>query len=162
MEYVYQLYEAVNAPLQAMNVTAGFDTATNIFPIFVGIFVAAGVLALLFYASSGIERFRKLKRITKIFKFLYRSLSYAAYGGLTVVVIGGPVLLAYNGYNVARDNAADIMPTLMFIGKILLVLIGLALLGWFMKIKVWSKLFKYHKQEKEIRENMQELPGMIN
>jgi len=158
MEYVYQVYEAVG---QMTNVTATFDSATNMFPIFASIVLAIGILALLFYASASIEKFRKLKRVTKVFKFLYKSLSYAAYGGLTVVVIGGPVLLAYNGFNAARDNAADIMPGLIFIGKILLVFVGLALLGWFMKTRVWGKLFKYHKEEKQIKDNIKELPGMI-
>jgi len=162
MEYIYEVYEAVG---QMVNATASFDSATNIFPIFASIIIAAGVLALLFYVSTSIENFRKFKRITKVFRFLYKSLSYAAYGGLTVVVIGGPVLLAYHGFNAAQDNAADIIPGLVFIGKILLVFVGLALLGWFMKTRVWSRIFKYHKVEKDLKvykDNIKELPGEIN
>jgi len=87
MEQVTYIYEAV---FGSVNVTSGLNSATNLFPVVVATLVGVMALAILFYVSSSIERFRRFKRLVKVFKYLARSLSYVAYGGLTVVVIVGP------------------------------------------------------------------------
>lgn len=155
------IYQAYNYASQQMNVTAGFNTSYSMLPVIGVLAVALALVALLFYAGSSIERFRKFKRLTRVFKFLYKSTSYAAYGLLTVVIIVAPCLLAYHGIKTAQANTESILPLMKWVGIAVGAYVGFAVLGWFMKKKVWSKLSKYHKQDKLLKsykEQMKELP----
>lgn len=144
-----------------VNVTSTMNNVTNMFPVLVAIVGGLAAFIILLYVSSDIERFRKFKRLTKAFKYLARSLSYAAYGGLTIIVIVGSVIVLYNVAQTAQENASSIIPVLKWVGIAIGAYAGLTAIGWFMKKKVWAKIFKYHREEKlktKYKEQMKELP----
>jgi len=147
MEEIVTIQEPV---MQMVNATGQyFDTGTNLFGIFAVVAIAIGIMAILLYASTSIEHFKKFKRIYRVLFYLARMVYYFAFGALTIVVIGGPCILGYYAFQSASENAESIIPMLQTIGFYALIFIGVSVLGFIMQKKVWSKLFKYHKIEKE-------------
>ena len=154
MEITQQVYDAIYAGFVPSNVTSNLNTSYNMIPLVLAFGAATAMLAILFYTASDIKRFRKFTNLVRIFKFLARTLSYAAYGGLTVVIIIAPCLLLFVSVKTAQANAGSILPILKWLGLIVGAYIGLAGIGWFMKGKVWSKLFKYYREEKQTKEKV--------
>ena len=147
--------------IPAANLTTNFASGTNLLGIFIPIAllgIALGIIVLLLNVSISIEKYRRFKRL---FKFLAKTLGYVSYGTLTLVVIGIPCVLGYYGLNYASDNPGSLIETAKWVGIIAGVYIGLGLLGYATKNRIWKRIFKYHKIEtenKEYKENMKELP----
>jgi len=143
------------------NSTAAIDaggTMSNILPVILMVGIAAAALTILLTASQSIEKYRRFKRMLN---FLAKTLGYAAYGSLTIVIIGVPCLAGYWMFTTTAANPQGTIDILQPIGIIIGLFIGLALLGYATKNKIWTKIFKYHKEEKQqkqIKENMKELP----
>ena len=138
------------------NCTSNFNTGVNLIgPVFM-IGITLGIITILLYVSSS---FAKYQRFKKLFRNLAKTFSYAAYGALTIVVIGIPCLLGYLGLSVAADNPEGSFEMLKWIGIIVGGFIGLSLLGYATKNRIWKRVFSYHRQEREYKETAQELPG---
>jgi len=147
--------------LMQMNATSAFNTMTDVGPIFVMIGVVAiamGVLASLSYIAGSIEKYRRFKNILSFFA---KTLSYAAYGSLTVVIIVVPCLVGYWGLSVASENPSGSLEILKWVGIIVGGYAGVTVLGYVTKNKWWKRIFKYHKAERDQKtyiENMTKLP----
>jgi len=148
--------------LMQMNASSALNTVGDVGPIIVLIGVVAiamGVLASLSYIAGSLEKYRRFK---KIFTFFGKTLSYAAYGSLTVVIIVIPCLVGYWGLSVASENPSGSLEFLKWVGLIVSGYVGLTVLGYVTKNKWWKRIFKYHRAEKNQKayvENMAELPG---
>jgi len=148
--------------LMQMNASSALNTVGDVGPIIVLIGVVAiamGVLASLSYIAGSLEKYRRFKRI---FTFFSKTLSYAAYGSLTVVIIVIPCLVGYWGLSVASENPSGSFEFLKWVGIIVGGYVGLTVLGYVTKNKWWKRIFKYHRAEKNQKayvENMAELPG---
>lgn len=148
--------------LMQMNATSSFNTMTDIGPVFVllGIFaIAMGIMVSLSYVAGSLEKYRRFKRILSFFG---KTLNYAAYGSLTVVIIAIPCLVGYWGLSVASENPSSSLEVLKWVGIIAGGYAGLTILGYATKNRWWKRIFKYHKAEKDQKayvENMAELPG---
>ena len=142
-----------------INATSSFlDSGGSVFGLIILLGIALGVMSILFYISSNIEKYHKLK---KLFRFLYSCFSYCAYGMLTIAIVGVPVYLGYIGLNYAQDNPEGLMEFVKWTGIILGGFIGFILVGYVTKNRVWKKILIYHKQEKEestYKKIMDELP----
>jgi len=148
-----------------LNATSSFmNSGGSILGLVILMGIAFGVLAILFYVSSNIEKYKRFK---KIFKIFYSCFSYCAYGLLTVAIIGVPVYLGYLGIIYAQDNPEGSLEFIKWTGIIIGGFIGFTFVGYCTKNRIWKKIFKYHKQEKDeknYKESMEELPierGMI-
>lgn len=147
--------------LMQVNATSAVDTVGSIGPILVLIGVVAiatGVLASLSYIAGSLEKYRRFKRILSFFG---KTLSYAAYGSLTVVIIAIPCLVGYWGLSVASENPSGSLELLKWIGILVGGYAGLTVLGYATKKRWWKRIFKYHKAEKDQKayiKNMEELP----
>lgn len=142
--------------LAASNITSTFDTSVNLFgPIFM-IGIAVAIIAILLHISSS---FVKYQRFKQLFKRLAKTFSYTAYGALTVVAVGIPCLIGYWGLSTAAANPETSFEALKWIGIIVGGYIGLTLLGYATKKRIWKRIFAFRRQEKMYKEIAQELPG---
>jgi len=139
-EIIEYLLPKTNVSSIGSNFGAG---AGNILIMFVILGVACAGIYLLLYTASSLQRYKRFK---KFFLWLGSTFKYAGYGTLTVVVIGTPVLFAYWGFNYAVDNAEFSIEIFKWIGIFAGIFIGLAILGYATKNKIWKKLFKYHRE----------------
>ena len=149
MEIITRMYDAVFAPV---NTTSSFDTATNLFSVFVLIAIAVGVLTILLYASSSFERFKRFKRLMRIFRVVYKSLNYFAYGSLTIAVIGGPILFGWYAVETAQDNAESILPLFKWVAVAFGIYVGVTLVGYATKKRIWKRIGQYRKMDKVSKE----------
>ena len=150
--------------LMQVNATSALDTVSNVGPIIVmlGVFaIALGVIVGLCYISASLEKYRRFKNILTFFA---KTLSYAAYGSLTVVIIAVPCLVGYWGLSVASENLGSTLELIKWVGIIVGGYAGLTVLGYVTKNKWWKRIFKYHKAEKAEKdqrtfiENTRKLP----
>jgi hypothetical protein len=147
--------------LVQVNATSSFNTMTDIGPVFIllGVFaIAMGVMLSLSYVAGSLEKYRRFKRILSFFG---KTLNYAAYGSLTVVIIAIPCLVGYWGLSVASENSSGSFELLKWVGIIGGGYVGLTILGYATKNKWWKRIFKYHKAEKDQKtyvETMADLP----
>jgi hypothetical protein len=141
--------DIVNAIFGQVNVTSGFDTTTNLFGILFLVVIGAIICMALLYAAQSYEKFKKFKRIMSIFKILYKSLNYFAYGSLTIIVIGGPAILGYYSLEYGVANSESIYPLLRIIGIGIGAYTIIALVGYATKKRIWKRLFKFREMEKE-------------
>lgn len=111
--------------------------------------VCVGILAILFYVTGNIEKYRRFK---KTFTYLYKLFSYAAYGLLTVAIVGLPLLGVYQLSQMVGDNPSSAIEIAKNIGIVVGIFAGLALVGYATKNRVWKRLFKYHAEEKHQQE----------
>ena len=160
-EIIIEIKEAVYA---ASNTTSSFnlvDTGTNLIGVILAVAVAAAMLLILTYISSSFERFKRFTRLIKLLKSIGKTLNYAAYGGLTVVLIVGPVMLLYYGGTTAAENSQALAPVAKYAGIILGIYAALTVIGYIAKKKIWRKLFSYRKrlQSEKYAKNIKELPG---
>ena len=132
-----------------LNLTSGFDTATNLFGVLFLVVIGAIVCMALLYAAQSYEKFKKFKRIMRVFKFLYKSLNYFAYGSLTIIVVGGPAILGYYSLEYGVANSESIYPLLRIIGIGIGAYTLIALVGFATKKRIWKRLFKYREMERE-------------
>jgi len=143
------------------NVTSNFDTINSIGGLFVPIItlaIALGVIYVLFMVSASIEKYRRFK---KLFTSLAKVFGYAAYGSLTLVVVGVPCLAGYWLFTTASSNPEATINILKPVGIIFGLFLGVTLLGYATKNRIWKRIFKYHKEEKQlkiIKENIKEMP----
>ena len=159
-----EVINIIRETLAEVNTTAGFNTMTGggIIGIILLLAIAIGILAILLTVTSNIDKYRRFK---KFFKLLAKSFSYCAYGMLTVAVIGFPVYLGYIGINMASENPESTIEVGKWIGIITGTLIAFGVVGYITKNRIWKRLFKYHKMEKNQRlykEQMKELPTKTN
>jgi len=159
MEYFEKVYEVVFAPVNAtQSLFNGSNTIFNIAIPIALIAIAVGMLAILLHVSSSIEKYRRFK---KILKLLSKSFSYCAYGMLTVVVVGMPVVVGWQVLNMAKANPEGTFEIVKWAGLILGSFVGFAIVGYVTKNRIWKKIWKYHKEEKSqdlYKEQMKELP----
>ena len=134
-----------------MNNATAYTTNTggSVITIVVLMGVCVSILAILFYVSGNIEKYRRFK---KTFTYLYKLFSYAAYGLLTVAVVGLPLLGVYQLSQMVSDNPGSAIEMAKNIGIIVGAFIGLSLVGYATKNRVWKRLFKYHAEEKHQQE----------
>ena len=143
------------------NVTASFDTIAgvgNLFTMLVVLGIAAGAIYVLLIMSSSIEKYRRFK---KLFTQLSKIFGYAAYGSLTLAVVGLPCLAGYWLFTTASSNPEATVDILKPVGIIFGLFLGVTLLGYATKNRIWKRIFKYHKEEKQlktIKENIKEMP----
>jgi hypothetical protein len=146
-----------------INATSSFmDSGGSILGLVILFGIALGVMALLFFVSSNIEKYRRFK---KLFRFLYGCFGYCAYGMLTVAVIGVPVYLGYVGFITASANPEGLIEFVKWTGIILGGFIGFVLVGYCTKNRVWKRIFKFHRVEKEnkiYRDNLRDMPIDLN
>lgn len=146
------------------NVTANFDTMAgvgNLFTMLVVLGIAAGAIYVLLIMSSSIEKYRRLK---KLFINLSKVFGYTAYGSLTLVVVGVSCIAGYWLFTTASSNPETTVNILKPMGIIFSLFVGVTLLGYITKNRIWKKIFKYHKEEKQLKqvqENIKEMPGVI-
>ena len=150
---------------QAMsNLTGNFDTVSSVGGLFIPLLVlgiAAGAIYVLFMMSASIEKYRRFK---KLFTSLSKVFGYAAYGSLTVVVVGVPCLAGYWAFTTAASNPEGTINILKPMGIIVGLFIGVTMLGYATKNRIWKRIFKFHNEEKllkEVKENVKELLGVI-
>ena len=156
-----EVMEIINEIFNNATVMELSDTVTNIFLPLIMVGIGAGVLALLFFVSGNISKYRRAK---KIFKFLYTCFSYCAYGMLTVAVVGIPCFVGWNLIQYAGNNPEGSVEFLKWSGIAIGAFIGFTLLGYATKNRIWKRIWKFHKLEKENKEykkNMDELPKTI-
>ena len=146
------------------NVTSNFDTISgvgNLFTMLVVLGIAAGAIYVLLIMSSSIDKYRRLK---KLFTSVSKVFGYAAYGSLTLVVVGVPCLAGYWLFTTASSNPEATLDVLKPVGIISGLFIGVSVLGYLTKNRIWKRIFKFHAEEKQLkenRENMRELPGVM-
>ena len=80
---------------------------------------------------------------------------------LTVAVVGFPVYLGYLGINVASENPETTLEVGKWIGIIVGCFVGFTIVGYCTKNRIWKRIWKFHKIETEYKENVKELPGML-
>ena len=158
MEIIERVYDAVFAPTNATSGINGFDSITGVGGIIVLVAIAVGVLAILFTISADISKYRRFKNLLTS---LSKTFSYCAFGMLTVAVIGVPVYLGYLGINQVGNNPEGAIIVGKWVGIIVGCFIGFTLVGYATKNRVWKRIYRFHKQEKQIQDNIKELPGMI-
>jgi len=159
---IVKLKEAVYAGNNASaTITDSFGTGTNILGVVLAVAVAAAMLVMLTYISSSFERFKRFTRLIKVLKNIGKTLNYAAYGGLTVVLIAGPVMLLYWGGTTAAENSEALAPVAKWAVIVLGIYTGLTVIGYIAKKKIWRKLFSYRRrlQNESYAKNIKELPG---
>jgi len=143
------------------NATSSFDTISgvgNLFTMLVVLGVATGMIYILLVMSSSIEKYRRLK---KLFTSISKVFGYAAYGSLTLVVVGVPCLAGYWLFTTASSNPEGTIDILKPVGIIVGLFAGVSILGYFTKNRIWKNIFKYHHEEKMLKdaeENIKELP----
>lgn len=143
------------------NTTSNFNTINSVGGLFIPIVtlgIALGAIYVLFMVSASIEKYRRFK---KLFTSLSHIFSYAAYGSLTVIVVGVPCLVGYWVFNAASSNPGATVDIFKPVGIIFGLFIGVTLIGYVAKNRVWKRIFKYHKEEqllKDVKDNMLELP----
>lgn len=143
------------------NVTSSLDTISGIGGLFIPIIIlgiAFGVIYVLFMVSASIEKYRRFK---KLFTRLSKLFGYAAYGSLTLVVVGVPCLTGYWLFTAASSNPEATVNILKPVGIVFGLFLGVTILGYITKNRVWKRIFKYHKEEqqqKQIKENIKEMP----
>jgi len=161
-EIIIEIKEAVLAPNNATeSITSAFDTGVNLLGVVLAVAVAAAMLLILVYVSSSFERFKRFTRLIKVLKSIGKTLNYAAYGGLTVVLIVGPVMLLYYGGTTAAENSEALAPVAKYAVIILGIYAALTVIGYIAKKKIWRKLFSYRRrlQNEKYAKNIKELPG---
>jgi len=141
----------------ASSVTGGFGSGGSVFTVILLALVCCCLIAVLLYISASIKKYRRFKALFKRFS---KTFSYAGYGLLTVVIIGLPVYLAYTTYTVASENKEASWEVLKWVGYIFLAYIGLTLIGFATKKRIWKRIYKYHKTEKDYKEAFEQLPGV--
>ncbi len=133
----------------------GGDAITNIFLCITMVAIALFATTILLHVSASIEKYRRYKRL---FTYLAKTLSYAAYGSLTLVIIGIPIVGLYWVGTTAQSNPEGSIEILKWIGIIVGGYIGLALLGYATKNRIWKRIGKFRKIDKEYKDNIKELP----
>lgn len=141
--------DVVNVVFGQLNVTSGMDNATNLFGVLFLVVVGALVCMALLYAAQSYEKFKKFKRIMMIFKTLYKSLNYFAYGSLTIIVIGGPAILGYYSLEYGVANSESVYPLLRIVGIGIGAYTLIALVGYITKKRIWKRIFKFREMAKE-------------
>ena len=146
------------------NTTASFDNIAgvgNLFTMLVVLGVAAGAIYVLLIMSSSIEKYRRFKRL---FTSISKVFGYAAYGSLTVAVVGVPCLAGYWLFTTASSNPTATVDILKPMGIILGLFAGVTILGYVTKNRIWKRIFKFHNEEKmlkDVKDNIKDLPGVI-
>lgn len=151
------------------NVTSSSDTISGLGGVLMLVVlggIAMGVFYVLLSAASSLDRYKRFKKVWRRIGFVF---NYAAYGLLTVAVVGVPIYTGYMVFNIARDNVEATTEIVKDIGMILGVFIGLVMVGFVTKNRIWKKLFKYHRlvkqEQKEIEKQNEiwdEIPKDIN
>jgi len=157
MEFINEIIEYI-MPKSNLTMISGENTVFSVLSIVAVLAIAIGIMAILFIVSSNIEKYRRFKRILKT---LGKSFSYCAYGMLTVAIVGIPVFLGYNLLTVAADNPEASFEVFKWIGIFAGAFVGFTLVGYATKNRIWKRIFKYHKiekEQKEYKENMEKLP----
>ncbi|MBD3263559.1 MAG: hypothetical protein GF375_00470 [Candidatus Omnitrophica bacterium] len=162
-EIIIEIKEAVFAPNNATASISGFDTGVNLLGVVLAVGLAAAMLLILTYISSSFERFKRFTRLIKILRSIGKTLNYAAYGGLTVVLIVGPVMLLYYGVTTAAENSEALAPVAKWVFMIVGIYALLVIVGFIAKKKIWRKLFNYRKRlrSESYAENFKQLPGVF-
>ena len=154
-ERIIEMFAPVNATNSFYN---GGDTITNIFLPIILIAIATTTLAVLLHVSASIEKYRRFKRL---FTYLAKTLSYAAYGSLTIVIIGIPIVGLYWVGTTVQSNPEGSIEILKWIGIMASGYIGLTLLGYATKNRIWKRIVKFRKIDKEYKNNIKELPKVL-
>ena len=137
------------------NVTStGLDSVTSLFGTVILILIAFGIMSILFYISSDISKYRRIKKISV---FFFKLFSFASYGLLTVVVIAIPLFFGWQLITYASDNPGNIIETGKWIGIIFGGIFGFAGIGYVTKNRIWKRIFEYHKINKQLSEKTSEI-----
>jgi len=146
------------------NVTSTFDTISgvgNLFTMLVVLGVAAGAIYVLLIMSSSIEKYRRFK---KLFTNISKVFGYAAYGSLTIVVVGVPCIAGYWLFTTASNNVETTVNVLKPMGIIFCLFVGVTFLGYFTKNRIWKRIFSFHAEEKQvknIKDNIDDISKVI-
>ena len=132
--------------------TTGLDSVGNLLGIVILILIALGIMSILFYISSDISKYRRIKKISK---FFFKLFSFAAYGLLTITVIIIPLFFGWQLISYASDNPGNVIETGKWIGIIIGGLFGMAGIGYVTRNRIWKRIFEYHRINKEIAESKQ-------
>lgn len=124
----------------------GLGTASDIILIIGVLAISIGTLSILLYTAQSLEKYQRFKNI---FKKIAGTLNYAAYGTLTLVIIATPCYLGYIGLTYTVENPGNVLPLMKWIGIIGGLYIGMTLLGYITKNKIWTKIFKHRKEDKK-------------
>ena len=131
------------------NLTTGVDSFGSIYGIIsivLMIGAAFGILSILTYISSSMEKYKRFKHLLSI---IYHSTSYAAYGALTFILVVGPCIVVYHLIQFSASNAEASYEVLRWIG---IIIGGYALfggIGYFAKKHIWSKIASYIQLEEQ-------------
>lgn len=132
-----------------IGVFSNSGSMTNIFLPLVLVGIALIALLILINMSGDIKKYR---RFMALFKKLEKTFSYCAYGMLTFTVIFFPVFIAYNVYTAAEANPEGAGQVLKFAGLLVGAFIGFTAIGYLTKNRIWKNLFKFYKEDKQIKE----------
>jgi hypothetical protein len=127
------------------NATSSVSTVFNVLGTALLLGACIGILSLLFYVSGNIEKYRRFR---KLFTSLYKMFSYAAYGLLTIAVVGLPLLGIYQLTQMVGNNPTGAIEAIKTIGIIVGAFVGVTLVGYVTKNRVWKRIFKFHSEEK--------------
>ena len=140
---IYELYANATSSIELG------DTVTNIlFPLLV-VGIGVGIMALLFFVSGNISKYRRVKNL---FHFLYKCFSYSAYGMLTVAVVGIPCFVGWNALQYVGNNPEGSLEFFKWVGIIVGALVGFGVVGYITKNRIWKRIFKYHRIESDAKQ----------
>lgn len=136
------------------------NTVYNIGGIFLLLIIPLIIIMGLVYFSASLEHYNNL---TKILDFIGSSMYYFVFGLISILIIIVPGYLIYLLYNYASapGNIASSIESLKWIVILTLAFFAISSIGYLFKTKIVNKFIDI-KKEKEIKENIKELPGVVN
>lgn len=143
-----------------MNATS--DTSSSVFNVFGIVLVIGAIMGIISVLSYFVSTPQRYKKPGKVFKFLITTTEYFAWGLLSLVIFAVPTFLIWfmYQYTVVEGNTGSLVEVGKWVGIIIASYIGIALLGYIMKKKIFNKWMERRK-EVQYEKNIDELPGVV-